>query len=102
LLGVKAAIAETYERIHRSNLIGMGILPLQFLSGEGAHTYQLDGTEQFSIEAVKAKQKQAKVKVIRNDGSEFSFDADIRIDTPNEFEYFRHGGILQYVIRSLL
>jgi aconitate hydratase len=102
LLGVKAAIAETYERIHRSNLIGMGILPLQFISGEGAHTYQLDGTEQFSIEAVKAKQKQAKVKVTRDDGSEFSFVTDIRIDTPNEFEYFRHGGILQYVIRSLL
>jgi aconitate hydratase len=102
LLGVKAAIAETYERIHRSNLIGMGILPLQFLSGEGAHTYKLDGSEQFSIEAVKAKQKQVKVKVLREDGSEFSFDTDIRIDTPNEFEYFRHGGILQYVIRSLL
>jgi aconitate hydratase len=102
LLGVKAAIAETYERIHRSNLIGMGILPLQFLSGEGAHTYQLDGTEQFSIEAVAPKQKQVKVKVITEDGSEFSFDTDIRIDTPNEFEYFRHGGILQYVIRSLL
>jgi aconitate hydratase len=102
LLGVKAAIAETYERIHRSNLIGMGILPLQFVSGEGAHTYKLDGTEQFSIEAIKAKQKQAKVKVVRGDGSEFSFDTDIRIDTPNEFEYFRHGGILQYVIRTLL
>jgi aconitate hydratase len=102
LLGVKAAIAETYERIHRSNLIGMGILPLQFLSGEGAHTYKLDGSEQFSIEAVKAKQKKVKVKVLREDGSEFSFDTDIRIDTPNEFEYFRHGGILQYVIRSLL
>lgn len=102
LLGVKAAIAETYERIHRSNLIGMGILPLQFIAGEGAHTYKLDGTEQFSIEAVKAKQKQVTVKVIRDDGSEFSFNTDIRIDTPNEFEYFRHGGILQYVIRSLL
>ncbi|AEP30722.1 aconitate hydratase AcnA [Brumicola nitratireducens] len=102
LLGVKAVIAETYERIHRSNLIGMGILPLQFLSGEGAHTYELDGTERYSIEAVEAKQKQAKVNVIREDGSEISFNTDIRIDTPNEFEYFRHGGILQYVIRSLL
>lgn len=102
LLGVKAAIAETYERIHRSNLIGMGILPLQFLSGESAHTYKLDGSEQFSIEAIKAKQKQVKVEVLREDGSELSFDTDIRIDTPNEFEYFRHGGILQYVIRSLL
>lgn len=102
LLGVKAAIAETYERIHRSNLIGMGILPLQFLSGESAHTYKLDGSEQFSIEAIKAKQKQVKVEVLREDGSELSFDTDIRIDTPNEFEYFRHGGILHYVIRSLL
>jgi aconitate hydratase len=102
LLGVRAVIAETYERIHRSNLIGMGILPLQFKLGEGAHTYELDGTEQFSIEAVKAKQKQAKVKVIKSDGKEFSFDTDIRIDTPNEYEYFRHGGILQYVIRTLL
>ncbi|MFT6954732.1 MAG: aconitate hydratase [Glaciecola sp.] len=102
LLGVKAAIAETYERIHRSNLIGMGILPLQFITGEGAHTYKLDGTEQFSISAVTAKQKQVTVNVVRDDGSEFSFNTDIRIDTPNEFEYFRHGGILQFVIRSLL
>jgi aconitate hydratase len=102
LLGVKAAIAETYERIHRSNLIGMGILPLQFITGEGAHTYKLDGTEQFSIAAVTAKQKQVTVNVVRDDGSEFSFNTDIRIDTPNEFEYFRHGGILQFVIRSLL
>ncbi len=102
LLGVKAVIAETYERIHRSNLIGMGILPLQFISGEGAHTFKLNGTEQFSIEAVGAKQKQAKVHVTRDDDTKFSFDTDIRIDTPNEFEYFRHGGILQYVIRSLL
>ena len=102
LLGVKAVIAETYERIHRSNLIGMGILPLQFTLGEGAHTFQLDGTEQFSIKAVEAKQKQAKVHVKKDDGTEFSFDTDIRIDTPNEFEYFRHGGILQYVIRTLL
>jgi aconitate hydratase len=102
LLGVKAVIAETYERIHRSNMIGMGILPLQFISGEGAHTYKLEGTEQFSIEAIKATQKQVTVKVTNDDGSELSFTTDIRIDTPNEFEYFRHGGILQYVIRSLL
>ena len=102
LLGVKVVIAETYERIHRSNLIGMGILPLQFKENEGAQTYQLDGTEEFSIAAVKAGQKNAKVAVKRADGTELSFDTDIRIDTPNEFEYFRHGGILQYVIRSLL
>ncbi|MFQ3288844.1 MAG: aconitate hydratase, partial [Alteromonadaceae bacterium] len=75
---------------------------LQFISGEGAHTYKLEGTEQFSIEAIKATQKQVTVKVTNDDGSELSFTTDIRIDTPNEFEYFRHGGILQYVIRSLL
>ena len=80
----------------------MGILPLQFISGEGAHTFKLNGTEQFSIEAVGAKQKQAKVHVTRDDDTKFSFDTDIRIDTPNEFAYFRHVGILQYVIRSLL
>ncbi|MBA6390316.1 aconitate hydratase AcnA [Colwellia sp. BRX10-3] len=102
LLGVKAVIAETYERIHRSNLIGMGILPLQFKQGEGASTYDLDGTEQFSIQAVEAGQKQVKVEVLKADGGSLSFETDIRIDTPNEFEYFRHGGILQYVIRSLL
>jgi len=102
LLGIKAVIAESYERIHRSNLIGMGILPLQFKPDEGAHTYDLDGTEQFSVEAVKAGQKQVSVIVTKADGSDIRFDADIRIDTPNEFEYFRHGGILQYVIRSLL
>ncbi|MFQ3249830.1 MAG: aconitate hydratase [Glaciecola sp.] len=102
LLGVKAVIAETYERIHRSNLIGMGILPLQFKSGASAATYELDGTESFTIEAVKAGQKEVEVQVIKSDGSTINFNTDIRIDTPNEFEYFRHGGILQYVIRSLL
>ena len=102
LLGVKAVIAETYERIHRSNLIGMGILPLQFKQGEGASTYNLTGAEQFSIQAIDAGQKQVKVEVLKPDGENISFEADIRIDTPNEFEYFRHGGILQYVIRSLL
>ncbi|WP_409440147.1 aconitate hydratase AcnA [Psychromonas sp. GE-S-Ul-11] len=102
LLGVKATIAETYERIHRSNLIGMGILPLQFKKGEGAEKYDLDGTESFSIEAITAEQKQVTVNVTKENGDAFSFEADIRIDTPNEFEYFRHGGILQYVMRSLL
>ena len=102
LLGVKAVIAETYERIHRSNLIGMGILPLQFKQGEGADTYHLNGTEQFSIQAIEAGQKQVEVNVKTSNGDIVSFETDIRIDTPNEFEYFRHGGILQYVIRSLL
>ena len=102
LLGVKAVIAETYERIHRSNLIGMGILPLQFKQGEGADTYHLNGTEQFSIQAIEAGQRQVEVNVKTSNGDIVSFETDIRIDTPNEFEYFRHGGILQYVIRSLL
>jgi len=102
LLGVKAVVAETYERIHRSNLIGMGILPLQFKQGKSANSYNLDGTEQFSIEAIRAGQKQVKVEVLKSDGNSISFETDIRIDTPNEFEYFRHGGILQFVIRSLL
>lgn len=102
LLGVKAVIAQSYERIHRSNLIGMGILPLQFQKNESAKSYDLDGTEQFSIAAVNSGQKQVKVNVQKADGSAISFDTDIRIDTPNEFEYFRHGGILQYVIRTLL
>lgn len=102
LLGVKAVIAQSYERIHRSNLIGMGILPLQFKSGEGADTYDLTGIEAFSIEAIDAGQTEAQVKVTRHDGNTTQFMTDIRIDTPNEFEYFRHGGILQYVIRSLL
>lgn len=102
LLGVKAVVAESYERIHRSNLIGMGILPLQFLAGEGAEIYDLTGTETYSIEAVESGQKTVKVRVQRENGESVTFDTNIRIDTPNEFEYFRHGGILQYVIRSLL
>lgn len=102
LLGIKAVIAETYERIHRSNLIGMGILPLQFAQGESAQTYKLDGTEEFSIKAIEAGQKRVQVELKRSNGDTVSFDTDIRIDTPNEFEYFRHGGILQYVIRSML
>ncbi|MFA3790270.1 aconitate hydratase AcnA [Aliiglaciecola sp. SL4] len=102
MLGIKAVIAQSYERIHRSNLIGMGILPLQFKAGQSAETYKLDGTETFSIDAISAEQKSVVVKVRRVNEQPFSFDADIRIDTPNEFEYFRHGGILQFVIRKLL
>ncbi|GAB2675577.1 aconitate hydratase AcnA [Aliiglaciecola aliphaticivorans] len=102
MLGIKAVIAQSYERIHRSNLIGMGILPLQFKSGQSAQTYKLDGTETFSIDAITADQKSVVVNVRRSNEQPFSFDADIRIDTPNEFEYFKHGGILQFVIRKLL
>ena len=101
LLGVKAVIAESYERIHRSNLIGMGILPLQFMEGESAATLNLDGTEYFSIPAVTLGQDQLSVSVRRSSGEEVSFKAKIRIDTPNEFAYFENGGILHFVLRQL-
>ncbi|MGY0581197.1 MAG: aconitate hydratase AcnA [Paraglaciecola chathamensis] len=100
LLGVKAVIAESYERIHRSNLIGMGILPLQFKPGDDAQTLKLDGTEEYSISAIEKGQKEVCVSV-KGENGEFTFDAQIRIDTPNEFSYFNDGGILQYVLRSL-
>ncbi len=105
LLGVKAVVAESFERIHRSNLIGMGVLPLQFKAGEGREGLGLTGEETFSIAGIAdglAPGKELEVKCSRMDGSTFSFDATTRIDTPNELEYYRHGGILQYVMRSLL
>ncbi len=105
LLGVKAVIAESFERIHRSNLIGMGVLPLQFKDSEGRVSLGLTGEEIFSIAGISEGLKPGKVlevKCTRSDGSQFSFAADTRIDTPNELEYYRHGGILQYVMRSLL
>ncbi len=100
LLGVKAVIAESYERIHRSNLIGMGILPLQFKEGESISTHQLDGSEVFSIPAVALGQKVATVSYTK-DGEQHSFETKIRIDTPNEYAYFENGGILHYVLRRL-
>ncbi len=105
LLGVKAVVAESFERIHRSNLIGMGVLPLQFKDGEGRVSLGLTGEETFSIAGISdglKPGKQLEVKCTRSDGSQFSFMATTRIDTPNELEYYRHGGILQYVMRSLL
>lgn len=112
LLGVRAVIAESFERIHRSNLIGMGVLPLQYSAGESATTLGLDGTESFSIEGVTALNegftpKSLKVKAYPTAHSdpgkkEVSFEAILRIDTPGEADYFRHGGILQYVLRSLV
>ncbi len=105
LLGVKAVIAESFERIHRSNLIGMGVLPLQFKAGEGRESLGLTGEESISIAGI-AKGLQPgtelEVKCQRPDGSSFSFTAVTRIDTPNELEYYIHGGILQYVMRTLL
>ena len=106
LLGVKAVIAESFERIHRSNLIGMGVVPLQFPAGQSAESLGLDGTETFSITGLTALNegttpRTVAVKAQRADGSETSFDAVVRIDTPGEADYFRHGGILQYVLRQL-
>jgi aconitate hydratase len=102
LLGVKAVIAESFERIHRSNLIGMGVLPLQFNDGESAESLGLTGEETFSIEGVTALNDggiPASVKVTAGDKS---FTAKVRIDTPGEADYYRHGGIMQYVLRSLI
>ncbi|MBL8222128.1 MAG: aconitate hydratase, partial [Bryobacterales bacterium] len=104
LQGVKAAIAESYERIHRSNLIGMGILPLQFAPGDSRESLGLTGTETFQITGVREgvnSTKKATVKAVAADGAEKTFDVVVRIDTPMEAEYYRHGGILQYVLRQL-
>jgi aconitate hydratase len=107
LLGVRVVIAESYERIHRSNLIGMGVLPLQYPAGQSAESLGLTGTETFSFEGIEALNegttpKTVKVTATATDGSVTSFDAVVRIDTPGEADYYRHGGILQYVLRSLL
>lgn len=102
LLGVKAVLAESYERIHRSNLIGMGILPLQFKSNESAESLSLRGDEMFTIEGVKKGQKEVTVTVTNDAGESRTFNMDVRIDTANEFTYFEHGGILHYVIRDYL
>ena len=107
LLGVKAVIAESYERIHRSNLIGMGVLPLQYPAGENAASLGLDGTETFDISGVTALNegttpRTLSVRATKEDGTTVEFDAVLRIDTPGEADYYRNGGILQYVLRSLV
>ncbi|MSQ13005.1 MAG: aconitate hydratase AcnA [Dehalococcoidia bacterium] len=104
LLGVKAVIAESFERIHRSNLVQMGLLPLQFKPGENRKTLKLDGTETYEITGVRdlTPGKDATVTVRRKDGTTTTFKATIRIDMPIEVEYYRHGGVLQYVLRKLL
>jgi aconitate hydratase len=98
LLGVRAVIAESYERIHRSNLLMMGILPLQFLDGETPTTLGLTGREEFAVEGV--DNGNADEVIVRADAKEFR--AQVRLDTPREREYFQHGGILPYVLRRLL
>jgi len=112
LLGVRAVITESFERIHRSNLIGMGVLPLQFPAGSSADSLGLDGTEIFDIEGVEALNDGKTPKTLRVTAkpsahsaagkADIQFDAVLRIDTPGEADYFRHGGILQYVLRSLV
>ena len=103
LLGVRAVLAESFERIHRSNLVGMGVLPLQFPEGEGANTHGLTGTETFSIDGVASiePRQDVTVKVTREGGETFDIIARCRIDTYNELEYYRSGGILQFVLRNL-
>ncbi len=109
LLGVRAVITDSFERIHRSNLIGMGVLPLQFPAGESPNSLGLSGEERFWIEGLAAASppgepmpSQLRVRAVKPGGEEVAFDARVRIDTPREAEYFRHGGILQFVLRSLL
>ena len=102
LLGVRAVIAESFERIHRSNLIGMGVLPLQFLPGENAQSLGLDGTEVFSITGITALNNGQTPKELTVSAGDKSFNASVRIDTPGEADYYRHGGIMQFVLRSLL
>jgi aconitate hydratase len=103
LLGVRAVIAESFERIHRSNLVGMGVLPLQFPSGESAKSLGIDGQEQFSITGFAGALNEGKLpKTCTVRVGEAEFEAVLRIDTPKEAEYFRHGGILRYVLRQLL
>jgi aconitate hydratase len=106
LLGVKAVLVESYERIHRANLVGMGVLPLQFHAGDSAATYDLDGTETFAITGLDALNRGETVPTVtldatRTNGETVTFEVRLRIDTPTEAEYFRHGGVLNYVLRHL-
>jgi aconitate hydratase len=105
LLGVRAVIAKTFERIHRSNLVGMGVLPLVFDTGEGPDELGLTGEETFTITGIADNltvQKQLQVTAVSADGTSKQFDVWARLDTPNEVEYYLHGGILQYVLRRML
>jgi aconitate hydratase len=101
LLGVKAVIAQSFERIHRSNLIGMGVLPLQFKDGDSPESLGLTGTEEFDISGLDAGNGMVTVTACSEDGSSQSFDVQVRIDTPKENDYYTNGGILHYVLRQL-
>ena len=100
LLGVKAVIAESFERIHRSNLVGMGVLPLQFLEGDSFESLQLDVYSQFTISTIKEHDKDAVISTSVNN-QEFSFKVKIRIDTAMEWNYFMNDGILNYVLKNI-
>jgi len=105
LLGIKAVIAQSFERIHRSNLIGMGVLPLEFKKGESAQAHSLDGTETISITGLGDNYEEVEEVTVQTqhpDGSQKTFKADVRLDTPKERDYYLHGGILQYVLRQLV
>jgi aconitate hydratase len=101
LLGVRMVIAESYERIHRSNLVGFGVVPLQYADGESARSLGLTGEEIFSIDSLADEPARVTVRAVTPDGEVKSFEARVRIDTPTEWEYFRNGGILHYVLRDL-
>ncbi|BDH57389.1 hypothetical protein MTP03_23280 [Tsukamurella sp. PLM1] len=111
LLGVKAVVTESFERIHRSNLIGMGVVPLQFPEGESAKSLGLDGTEIVDIEGIEKLNEGVTPKTVHvtatktegdKAGEKIEFDAVVRIDTPGEADYYRNGGILQYVLRNMI
>ena len=104
LLGVKAVLAESFERIHRTNLVGMGVLPLQFLEGQNAQSVKLTGKESFHVKGISkalSEGARATVRAVDDTGTEKSFEVQVRVDTPQEAEYFRNGGILPYVLRQL-
>ena len=105
LLGVKAVVAASFERIHRSNLVGMGVLPLQFVDGTNAQTLELDGSERYGLtglsEAIEPGQM-VTLEITRKDGKREEVPVKLRIDTPIEIDYYRHGGILPFVLRELM
>ena len=105
LLGVRAVIAESFERIHRTNLVGMGVLPLQFQAGENAASLGLTGAETYHVEGIAGALggggNTAAVRAVADDGGETAFTVLVRVDTPQEVEYYRNGGILPYVLRQL-
>ncbi|MFO7858130.1 MAG: aconitate hydratase, partial [Ectothiorhodospiraceae bacterium] len=101
LLGVRAVIAESYERIHRSNLVGFGVIPLQFQEGDSAEGLGLTGEERFDISSLEGEPRMVTVTATAPDGKQTRFDAHVRVDTPKEWDYYRNGGILHYVLRNL-